>query len=434
MGAQEDHLDQCLARIGAIGAEADTLFTRRRDVEARAEARALDAGELTSPRHGQVVGVKACFDVAGWTTHCGSAVAPDDPAATTDAAMVTLLREGTMLLAQTNMTEFAYGALGLNATYGTPTSPFFPVGERVSGGSTSGGAVAVAKGLLDIALGSDTSGSVRIPAAFCGVAGFKPSKGRYPERGMAYLSPTFDTPGIIATSAAACRSIDRVLTRRYDGELRRLHDLPLAGLGIGVPRSFVEADLDPTIGAAFESWLSSLSAAGARVIDVELPSMEESTAATRDGSIISVEAFALHRHRLAIAADRYDPRVGSRIAAGEHVPAHVYARGLQRLTAARDSFDTEAVAAGVDVLMTPTVGMLPPLVADLVDDDETYLATNLRSFRLTEHANRLGLPSISIPGNLDDRRPFGLMITGRRGSDQPLLDIAASIEQLLTVG
>ncbi|MCU1388943.1 MAG: amidase [Ilumatobacteraceae bacterium] len=433
MGAQEDHLDDCLAAISAVGDEADTLFTSRRDAEARAEARALDAGEPGVAFHGQVLGIKACFDVAGWVTHCGSAVAADDPPATTDAAMVTLLRDGSLLLAQTNMTEFAYGALGLNPTYGTPTSPFFPVGERVSGGSTSGGAVAVAKHLIDIALGSDTSGSVRIPAAFCGVAGFKPSKGRYPEAGMAYLSPTFDTPGIINRTASGCRSVDRILTPSFDGTLRRAPDLPLDDLVIGVPRSNIEGHVDPTIGLAFESWLTALSSAGARIVDVSLPSLDDSTAATRDGSVISVEAFVLHRKRLARAADRYDPRVGARIAGGEHVPAHVYALGLQRLAAARNRFDAEVVAAGADLLLTPTVGMLPPRIADLADDAD-YLATNLRSFHFTEYANRLDLPSITIPGNLHDGQPHGLMITGHRADDVRLLDIAVSIERLLTVG
>ena len=180
--------------------------------DATSSARRGRSCDTTLPLAGEVLTVKACFDVAGWTTHAGSAVLAGAPPAVADAPIVAALRSaGAILLAQSNMTEFAYGALGLNSTYGTPTTPLRPGEERVSGGSTSGGAVAVALGAADISLGSDTSGSIRIPAAFCGVAGFKPSQGRYPSDGMIPLAASFDAPGLVATTAANLRHIDAAL-------------------------------------------------------------------------------------------------------------------------------------------------------------------------------------------------------------------------------
>ena len=421
-----EHLRTCIGRIDDLGVAADTLLLSRRDDAAAAEAMALDAADDARPVAGRVIAVKALFDVAGWVTHCGSAVLAAEPPATGDADLVRQLRgAGAIVLAQSNMTEFAYGALGLNSTYGTPTSPLYPDGDRISGGSTSGGAAAVSRRLVDISLGSDTSGSVRIPAAFCGVAGFKPSKGRYSEVGMAYLSPTFDVPGVITASAVVCRDVHVALSG--DGHAGSTVDL--AGLVLAVPRALIEPDLDPVIGAGFGAWIDALLAAGVRIVERDLPSWSDATAATRDGSIISVEAFAIHRERLATSAAQYDRRVGPRIANGEHVAAHVYAAALMRLRDCARRSDAEM--DGIDAVLTPTVPILPPRIADL-DDDGDYLAANMLSFRLTEYANRLDLPSISIPGDLRARRPYGLMLTGGRGDDDRLLDIAVAVEQHLT--
>src|SRR4051794_37759446 len=198
MTSPVDRLRACIERADAESDAMAVAYLARRDQQALTEAAAVDP---SLPLAGEVLAVKACFDVEGWTTHAGSAVLADAAVATADAPMVEQLRSaGAILLAQTNMTEFAYGALGLNSTYGTPTTPLCPGDDRVAGGSTSGGAVAVALGAADIALGSDTSGSIRIPAAFVGAAGFKPSQGRYPTGGMIPLSTSFDAPGIITTT------------------------------------------------------------------------------------------------------------------------------------------------------------------------------------------------------------------------------------------
>ena len=426
MRAHEAHVLDCLTAADKHHSAAAVALLARRDEAALAEAAAIDA---SLPLAGDVLTVKALFDVAGWVTHAGSSLLADAPPATVDAPLVSVLRRaGALLTAQTNMTEFAYGALGLNDTYGTPVTPLLPGQDRVSGGSTSGGAVAVALRMADIALGSDTSGSVRIPAAFCGVAGFKPSRGRYPDGGMLWLSPTFDVPGIIARSADDCRRVDAAITCRSPSpttvrSLTSVHAI--------VPSEVARDQLDPEIEATFGSWCSSLANAGARVTEKSMPCLTDASAAARDGGVIAAEAYMLHREWINSSPERYDHRVGPRIALGQHVLAHQYIAALRRLRQCADRFHADLAEAGADLIITPTVSMLPPRISDLVDYD-TYLAINIESFRLTEFANRLDLPSISIPGDLAQPRPYGLLLTGQRHQDDDLLDIAAAMEAILS--
>ncbi len=398
-------------------------FLARRDAEALNEAVAVDPG---LPLAGEALAVKACFDVAGWTTHAGSAVLADAAPAVSDAPMVTALRAaGAILLAQTNMTEFAYGALGLNRTYGTPTTPLRPGEERVAGGSTSGGAVGVALGAADIALGSDTSGSIRIPAAFCGVAGFKPSQGRYPADGMIPLAASFDAPGFITAAAVDLRRVDMALVDRPPpDQARSMSDIHLL-----VPVDAIHAgDTDPEVMERFAHWLAVLDGAGATITETELPMMTEASLAAREGWIIAVEAYDWHRDLIAAHAERYDPRVGVRIQHGAQVLAADYVAALRKIGDCKRRYD-EALG-DADAVITPTVAILPPRVAD-VQTIEAYLAMNTEVLRLTEFANRLDVPSVSIPGAFADRQPIGLMLTGRRGDDARLLDLAVMCEACL---
>ncbi|MGS0891392.1 amidase family protein [Burkholderia stagnalis] len=425
-----DRLRACLARADAAPGDIGLAWLARRDAEALAEARAWDvsAGRAAAeaPLAGMVLTVKACFDCAGWIAHAGSRVLADAAPARTDAALVAALRRaGAVRVAQTAMTEFAYGALGVNRAYGTPATPLDARRERVAGGSSSGAAVSVALGAADLSLGSDTSGSARIPAAFCGVTGFKPSRGRYPDAGMRFLSTTFDVPGMLAATADQCRRVDAALVGRAAGlpGPTRVQDLHFI-----VPERFATDDVDPVVGQAFDAWLSRLSARGARIERKRLDCVAEAGAVARAGGIIAAEAFMLHRSLLETAADRYDPLVGPRIAAGEQVRAHDYAAALLRLTALADAY--RAQLGDAHAVLTPTVPMLPPRLADLADEP-AYLATNARAFRLTEFANRLDLPSISVPGDRRARQPIGLLLTGHRGGDARLLDAAVLVERAL---
>ena len=425
MGAYEQHVSGSIRQMADEPRHAATAFTKTRAEAALADAARADRVADHRRLAGITLAVKACFDVAGWTTHAGSSVRRHDPPAERDAGLVTALRShGAIVIGQANMTEFAYGALGLNTTFGTPSTPLDPANERVSGGSTSGGAVAVALGMADVAVGSDTSGSVRIPAAFCGVAGFKPSRGRYSDEGMLYLSPSFDVPGIIAPTARACRRVDAALTGR---PVER--KLPtLAGWTFAVPTEFALQGADAEVATAFEHWLDRLRSAGAVVTEMALASVAQAGAIAKDGGMIATEAFMLHRDRLAGEAAGYDRRVGPRIALGEHVPAHRYAAARFALGRAAAQFDEEL--RGIDAVLTPTVGILPPRIADL-EDDAVYFAANAEAFRLTEFANRLDLPSISIAAELPERSPIGMLLTGRRGGDAALLDLAVAVEQRL---
>jgi aspartyl-tRNA(Asn)/glutamyl-tRNA(Gln) amidotransferase subunit A len=427
MRTPTDHL---LQRIDDASANADAVavaLLARRDEAALAEAASLDQ---TLPLGGDVLTVKACFDVAGWTTHAGSTVLADSPPATTDAPIVAALRSaGAILFAQSNMTEFAYGALGLNNTYGTPTTPLRPGEERVSGGSTSGGAVAIALGVADISLGSDTSGSIRIPAAFCGVAGFKPSQGRYPSDAMIPLAASFDSPGVIATTAAHLRRIDATLVDRSD---RGRPAGSLAQARFLVPTDAITSGAtDASVLDRFEQWLALLSAAGATITEMALPMLTEASLAAREGSVIAVEAFDWHRDLIAAQFDRYDPRVGPRIQLGATALASDYVAALRRIRDCRRRYDS--ALADADGILTPTVPILPPRIAD-VQTTESYLATNTEVLRLTEIANRLDLPSVTLPGDPADVEPIGLMVTGRRGADEALLALAVHIEECLSAG
>lgn len=395
-----ERLRTSLARADAHPDDIGTAWLARCDKAALDEARAADASARRDasavPLAGAVLTVKACFDSEGWVTHAGSRVLAGGPPARADAALVAALRRaGAVRIAQTAMTEFAYGALGVNRAYGTPATPLDARRERVAGGSSSGAAVSVALGAADLSIGSDTSGSARIPAAFCGVAGFKPSRGRYPDAGMRFLSTTFDVPGILAATARMCRRVDAVLHGRAAG---RPVPASIKDLHFIVPERFATDDVDPAVGQAFDTWLSRLSAQGARIERKRLDCAVEAGAVARAGGIIAAEAFMLHRTLMETAADRYDPLVGPRIAAGEHVRAHDYAAALLRLAALADAYHAELGDA--HAVLTPTVPMLPPRIADLADET-AYLAANARAFRLTEFANRLDLPSISVPATVD---------------------------------
>ena len=368
-----------------------------------------------------------------------------------DAAIVQALRHaGAALLAQNNMTEFAYGALGLNRWHGTPLTPLMADAPRVAGGSSSGGAVAVALGMATLALGSDTSGSARIPAAFCGVAGFKPSRGRYPDAGMAYLSPSFDVPGILAPDAAACLRVDRALVDEpeHDGMARPTSHRHASGVtDVAEPQAPVQTTTRGAQALAIRCWCypktcwtpwtrpcgrpsrlgwnacaPQVSRCGARSCPARKPPRPRAKAASSPPRLTCCTGKAGPRRR------DYDPRVGPRMLLGAQVPAHAYASALARLRELRWGYQQGlGEAAGV---LTPTVPMLPPAIAGLEADD-AYLQANARAFSLTEFANRLDLPSVSLPGDLRARRPIGLMLTGRGGDDRRVLKLAVAMERVL---
>jgi aspartyl-tRNA(Asn)/glutamyl-tRNA(Gln) amidotransferase subunit A len=423
-----DRLEAILERLRARESE-ERVFLRLYEEAARAAADAADARRRAEaplgPLDGAIVSIKDLFDVAGETTTAGSVALRDAAPAMQDAAIVRRLRQaGAVIVGKTNMVEFAFSGVGLNPHYGTPGNAADP--ERIPGGSSSGAGVSVAEGTSDISIGSDTGGSVRIPAAFNGIVGFKPTARRVPLAGALPLSYSLDSIGPLARSVQACADTDAVMAGEEPGPIA---PFPLAGLRIGVPRGRLFEETEPAVAEAFEAALRHLSAAGARVADCAVEDLlQEMADATRAASIASMEAAEIHADWLDTKADAFDPRVRSRIVLSGTVPAPVYIRTMRRRASLAAAMDERMTP--FDVLALPTVAILPPPTRPLVDSDELYMKANLLILRNTMVANQFDLTSISLPMP-GTPLPVGLMLVSRHGTDRRLLAIAAGVERRL---
>jgi len=426
--------EAAFARIDDPAGEGARTFTELDRAGALAAADVADAqrraGYVASPLAGLPVSVKDLFDVAGRTTRAGSVVLADAPPASADATIVARLRRaGAVIVGKTNMTEFAYSGLGINPHYGTPLAPFDRATGRIPGGSSSGAGVSVADGMVVAAIGTDTGGSVRIPAAFCGVVGFKPTARRVPLQGAYPLSFTLDSIGPLARSVACCATVDAVLADEVlpapaAPDARRLRFL--------APVNYVRAGLDEPVAAAFAVGLAALRAAGATVDEAELPALERLPSLQANANIPAAEAYWWHRGLLATGQARYDPQIARRILRGAAISAGDYIDLLR----GRRAY-IEAVAAesdGYDALLWPTVAIGPPPLATLLADDDAYARTNLLSLRNTSAVNVLDGCALSLPLTASDGTPVGLMVVGRHGEDARLLRIGAAAEAALAAG
>jgi len=423
-----DKLEMILARLAARE-EDERVFTKIYPAAARAAADAADArrkaGISLGPLDGALVSIKDLFDVAGEATTAGSIVLRDAAPAARDATIVHRLRQaGAVILGKTNMVEFAFSGLGLNPHYGTPGNAVDPL--RIPGGSSSGAGVAVAEGTSEISIGSDTGGSVRIPAALNGVVGFKPTTGRVPLDGAFPLSPSLDSIGPLARTVQDCALTDAIMAGE---EPRRLEPYPLAGLRVGIPRGRLFTRSEAMVEEAFEGALSRLSQAGARIvehsIDDLLLAMRETTS---QASIASIEAAEIHADWLESRADEIDQRVHYWLARSSAIPAHVYLRMMRRRNALVEAMDQRL--APVDVVALPTTAITAPLIAPLEADEELYNSTDTLILRNTQAANQFDLTALTLPLP-DCERPVGFMLMARHGADRRLLDIGASVEQEL---
>jgi aspartyl-tRNA(Asn)/glutamyl-tRNA(Gln) amidotransferase subunit A len=423
-----DKLESILARLRERASH-ERVFLRVYADAARAAADAADArqraGVSLGPLDGSIVSIKDLFDVSGEATTAGSVALRDAPPAAGDATIVRRLRQaGAVILGKTNMVEFAFSGLGLNPHHGTPGNAADPA--RIPGGSSSGAGVSVAEGTSEISIGSDTGGSVRIPAALNGVVGFKPTARRIPLDGAFPLSPSLDSIGPLARTVQDCAFTDEVMAGE---EPRALHPYPLAGLRIGVPRGRLFLETEPMVERAFAAATRGLTQAGAGLVDhsIEdlLAAMAETTVAA---SIASVEASEVHADWLDAKAALIDPRVRWWIARSGTVPAPVYIRMLRRRRELVGAMDERL--SPVDVLALPTTAISAPLTAPLEADDKLYNRTDWLILRNTMFVNQFDLTAISlpIPGC---ERPVGLMLVARHGHDRRLLEIAAGVEQAL---
>jgi aspartyl-tRNA(Asn)/glutamyl-tRNA(Gln) amidotransferase subunit A len=425
-----DRLEQALDRIADPAGEGARACLTVYAEAARAAADAADArrraGITLGPLDGAIVSLKDLFDVAGEVTRAGSKVlAEEGTPAAADAPVVRRLRAaGAVIVAKTNMTEFAFSGVGLNPHYGTPGNPADRA--RVPGGSTSGGAVAVADGLCDIAIGTDTGGSMRIPAALCGIAGFKPSKRRVPTDGAFPLSYTLDSVGPMARTVADCARADAIMAGEGTPDLA---SVPLVGLRLGVAQGLPFKDLDPTVSARFAAAITALDKAGARLSEQQLSLFDDLRQANLKGGFAPPEAYAIHRERLERRGGEIDPNVRVRIARGCEMSASDYVELTQvraRLVQALDARLTD-----LDALVMPTTPIVAPKMSE-VATPETFMPRNFLLLRNTAIVNFFDLCAVSLPLPRTDGLPVGLMLVGRNGHDHRLLRMAAAVEKLLS--
>ena len=423
-----DRLEHALARIAHPSREGERTFLTVYAEAARQAADAADQrardGVTLGPLDGAIVSIKDLFDVAGEPTRAGATVLADAPPATSDAPVVRRLREaGAVIVGKTNMSEFAFTGVGANPHYGTPGNPADRA--RVPGGSSSGAAVAVADGMCEISIGTDTGGSTRIPAALCGVVGYKPTKHRVSTEGAFPLSPTLDSVGPIASTVDACMKADAILAGE---EPSPLDDVAPARVKLGIPQGLPLTELDNTVGPRFEGAIRRLGRAGVQLPEMGFPIFDDMARVQSVATIATVEAWHIHRERIAERGDDYDPIVRHRIETGSRVSDAVYAAMVGERRELVSAMDLRL--AEVDALVLPTTPIVAPAMAE-ISTTAGFNNANRLLLRNTAIANFFDLCAISLP--IPGRGlPTGLMLFGRRGHDRRLFGIAAAVERLLS--
>lgn len=423
-------VEASLAAIADPAREGKRAFISVDAEGARASADHMDrlrqAGRAPSRFAGIPFSVKDLFDLAGEVTTAGSKVLQGEAAASSDAPAIARLKaQGFVVIGRSNMTEFAYSGVGLNPHYGTPLSPYDRATGRIPGGSSSGAAVAIADGFCSLGIGTDTGGSCRIPVAYCGIVGFKPSVGRVPTAGAFPLSASFDSVGPLANSVACCATGDAIMSGEGDGAIvpRQAGSLRLAVL-----KDYVLDGLEVGVAAAFERTLARLTRAGVAVSDMAFAALRDLAAINSKGGIAAAEAHHIHRDRMAVRGDDYDQRVRRRIETAAAIQAADYLEYFRRrngmIAAFRDLF------MGVDAVIMPTTLNTAPPVAALASDKD-YLRYNAMSLRNTYVGNFLNGCSISIPMTGPDEAPCGLMLIAPWGRDRELFAAAAAVEAVL---
>jgi aspartyl-tRNA(Asn)/glutamyl-tRNA(Gln) amidotransferase subunit A len=424
-------VEQALDRIADPAGEGARAFVAVQAEQARAAARAMDAlraaGRAPSPWAGIPISIKDLYDQQGVVTRGGS-VALDGaaPATATAVSVARLEQAGFVVLGRTNMTEFAFSGLGVNPHYGTPRSPWDRGSGRLPGGSSSGAAVATADGMGFAGLGSDTGGSCRIPAALCGIVGWKPTARRVPLTGTLPLSFTLDSLGPLARSVACCAVLDSIMAG--EAPLSAGLPMPVAGRRLGVLQGYVTGDWDATVAAGFERALSTLSAAGARIEKLDVPELAEIPAAMATANFAASEAFAWHRTLISTKGDSYDPRILLRILRGEKMSAADYIELVQRR--ARIIAAIAPRTAQFDAVVMPTCPLVPPPIS-AVEDEAEYGRINLLLLRNTTVGNFLDRCAISLPCHRPGEAPVGFMLMGETMGDARLLEVARAVEATL---
>jgi aspartyl-tRNA(Asn)/glutamyl-tRNA(Gln) amidotransferase subunit A len=425
-------VEECIARIATPDGEGQRTFIHVDRDAALAAADAMDhlrkANAAPSRFAGIPVSIKDLFDIRGQVTRAGSRALEDSAPAERDAPVVARLRRaGFVVIGRTNMTEFAYSGIGINPHYGTPKSAWQRSVGHVPGGSSSGAAVSIADRMAYGALGTDTGGSCRIPAAYNGIVGYKPTQKRVPLDGGVPLSFSLDSFGPLANSVSCCAILDAVLA---DEAVAPLRARPAKGMHLAVPTTVALDDLEDAVAKTFERALEKLSQHGARIERIEVPEFNDVELMNSKGGFAAAESYAWHRYLITSKGDMYDPRVATRIMRGEGMSAADYID----LVVARRSLIVRAAArlAPYDALVMPTTANTPPRIADLADD-KAFAVQNLRSLRNCSLINMIDGCAISLPAHRESEVPVGLMLAASGGSDRRIFELAAGVEALIRV-
>jgi aspartyl-tRNA(Asn)/glutamyl-tRNA(Gln) amidotransferase subunit A len=421
-------IEESLARIADPQYEGERAFLIVYAERARAEADAVDAargrGQALPRFAGVPLSIKDLFDVEGEATRAGSPALAGAPPAKADAETVAFARRaGFVIIGKTNMTEFAFSAFGVNPHYGAPRSPWDRARGHIPGGSTSGGAVSIADGMTSATLGTDTGGSCRVPAAFCGIVGFKPTQRRVSRSGVLPLAPSLDSVGPLANSVSCCAALDSILSGSAD---YNEFPLPSASLTIGVIKGYVDERLDSSVATAFAAALTRLAKTGAKLKEIRLPEIEELPHINRNGTLVEFEAFATHRARLETSGAQIDPWVRGRLEGGRGKTAADYIDLLNDRRRIRAALDERT--RRFDALALPTAAIAPPALDELGEGAESR-ALNALVLRNAAIANFLDRPAISIPCHGPGEAPVGFMLMGKTGGDRRLLDAARGLEE-----
>jgi aspartyl-tRNA(Asn)/glutamyl-tRNA(Gln) amidotransferase subunit A len=425
-------VEQCLAKIADPSGEGERTFIHVDREAAIAAAEAIDrlrkVKAAPSRFAGIPVSIKDLFDIKGQVTRAGSRALEDSAPADADAPVVARLRRaGFIVIGRTNMTEFAYSGIGINPHYGTPKSAWQRSVGHVPGGSSSGAAVSVADGMAHGALGTDTGGSCRIPAAYNGIVGFKPTQRRVPLEGGVPLSFTLDSFGPLARTARCCAVLDAVLA---DEPVQPLPPRPIKGMRLAVPTTVALDELDEEVARTFERALETLSRQGALIERIAVPEFLDVGVMNTKGGFAAAESYAWHRYLIASHGDAYDPRVSRRILRGEIISAADY---IDLLGARKSLIGRAAVRfAPYDALVMPTSAITPPRIGDLADD-KAFAKANLLSLRNCTLINMIDGCAISLPCHREGEAPVGLMLAASGGSDRRIFELAAGMEDAIRV-
>src|ERR1700676_1091175 len=425
-------VDACLARIADISGEGARAFLHV-DAEAAIEAaeamdRLREVKAAPSCYAGIPISIKDLFDIKGQVTRAGSRALDDSAPADADApAVARLRRAGFVVIGRTNMTEFPFSGTGINPHYGTPKGAWRRDVGHVPGGSSSGAAVSVVDGMAHGALGTDTGGSCRIPAAFNGIVGFKPTQRRVPLDGGVPLSFSLDSFGPLARTAQCCAVLDAVLANE---PIVALQPRPIKGMRLAVPTTVALDELDDAVGRTFDRALEALSRQGALIERIEVPEFLDVGVMNTKGGFAAAESYAWHRYLIVSQGDVYDPRVYMRILRGETISAADYIDLLE----ARRSLIARATVrlAPYDAMILPTTANTPPRIADLADD-KAFTHANLLALRNCSLINVIDGCGISLPAHREGEVPVGLMLAATSGADRRIFELAAAMEGVIHV-